>query len=85
MGEEAVNIPIELFTDSRNLYRSVMSTALVDNPRLRIEVAKLKESLKIGEISKLLQINGHDMIADCLTKKGASAVKLINILRTCRN
>ena len=42
LGELAANIPIEMFTDSRNLYRSVMSTSLVNNPRLRTEVAKLR-------------------------------------------
>ena len=85
LGESAANIPIELFTDSRNLYRSVMSTSLVDNPRLRTEVAKLQESLKAGEISKFWQIPGHDVIADCLTKKGASAEKLLNILRSSKS
>ena len=85
LGESAANIPIELFTDSRNLYQSVMSTSLVDNPRLRTEVAKLQESLKAGEISKFWQIPGHDMIADCLTKKGASAEKLLNILRSSKS
>ena len=82
--ERAEQIPIELFTDSRNLYRSVMSTSLVDNPRLRTEVAKLQESLKIGELTKLWQVPGQDMLADCLTKKGASAEKLMNILRTSK-
>ena len=85
VGETAVHIPIELFTDSRNLYRSVMSTSLVDNPRLRSDVAKLKESTKIGEMSKLWKIDGSDMIADCLTKKGACAKKLMNILHTCKS
>ena len=84
IGETAVQIPIEVFTDSRNLYRSVMSTSLVDNPRLRSDVAKLKESMKIGEMSKLWKIDGSDMIADCLTKKGACSKKLMNILHTCK-
>ena len=76
-------IPIELFTDSRNLYRSVMSTSLVDNPRLRSDVAKLKESMDIGEMKNLYKVDGSEMLADCLTKKGACPKKLLNVLRTC--
>ena len=84
LGSGAKNIPIELFTDSRNLYRSVMSTSLCDNPRLRSDVAKLKESLNIGEMNQLVKVDGSEMLADCLTKKGACSRKLMNILRTCQ-
>ena len=84
LGECAAGIPVELFTDSRNLYRSMMSTSLVDNPRLRTEVAKIQESLKKGEMHKLWQIPGQDMIADSLTKKGASVEKLLNILHSSK-
>ena len=82
-GGAAVDIPIELYTDSRNLYRSVKGTSMLDNPRLRGDVAKLKESVKNGEVSKLIKIDGQEMIADCLTKKGANSSKLMNILRKC--
>ena len=80
LGDVARDVPIELFTDSRNLHRSVMSTSLVDNPRLRADVAKLKQSLEEQELSKLWKVTGEEMIADCLTKKGASAEKLLKIL-----
>jgi hypothetical protein len=81
LGRSATKIPIELFTDCRNLYRSVMSTSLVDNPRLRTDVVKLKQSLEAGETSKFWHVTGDSMLADCLTKKGASAEKLMKILR----
>ena len=84
LGTSATNIPIELFTDSRNLYRSVMSTSLCDNPRLRSDVAKLKESLNVGEMNKLIKVDGSEMLADCLTKKGACSRNLMHILRTCQ-
>ena len=59
-------------------------TSLLDNPRLRSDVAKLKESVKNGEVSELFKIEGQEMIADCLTKKGACSSKLLSILRTCK-
>ena len=81
-GDEASNIPLDLYTDSRNLYKSVMSTSL--NERLRTDVAKLQESLKLGELQKINQISGQEMLADCLTKKGASSELLRRILRRGR-
>ena len=61
LGSTAKDIPIKLFTDSRYLYRSVMSTTLCDNPRWRSDVAKLKESLNVGEMNKLIKV----MVARC--------------------
>ena len=84
LGGEASDIPLELFTDSKNLYKSVMSTSLNENPRLRTDVAKLQESLRLGELERLSQISGFEMLADCLTKKGASSEKLRRILRRGR-
>ena len=81
LGRDAESISMELYTDSRNLHKSVMSTSLNENPRLRADVAKLQESLKTGELSKFYQISGQEMLADCLTKKGASSEKLRRILR----
>lgn len=81
LGDEASTIPIELYTDSRNLYRAVMSTSLNENPRLRTDVAKIQESLKTGETSRIILVTSHQMLADCLTKKGASSEQLKRILR----
>ena len=81
VGTEANKIPIELFTDSRNLHRSVTSTSLVDNPRMRADVAKLKQSLENRELNYFWKVAGEQMLADCLTKKGASAEKLLKILQ----
>ena len=72
LGIDADDIPLELYTDSKNLYKSVMSTSLNENPRLRTDVAKLQESLKLGELERLSLVSGVEILADCLTKKGAS-------------
>ena len=84
LGGEADKVPLDLYTDSRNLYKSVMSTSLNENPRLRTDVAKLQESLKVGELERFTQISGQEILADCLTKKGASSEKLRRILRRGR-
>ena len=79
----AAAIPLELVTDSKNLHKSVMTSTLVENPRLRTEVAKLKESLKCRELFKFDRVVGSRMVADVLTKKGAAGFKLMHLLRTC--
>ena len=81
--ERAVDVPLELVTDSKNLHKSVLGSTLVENPRLRTEVAKLKESLKNRELSKFDRVEGQRMLADVLTKKGAAGFKLMHLLRTC--
>ena len=51
---------------------------------LRVDVAVMKENLSNDEISKLVRVESKDMIADCLTKKGASSKALLKLLRTGR-
>ena len=41
-------IPMRVYTDSKNLWRSVHSTTLVEDPRLRIDIAIIKDALGTG-------------------------------------
>ena len=84
LGEIASGIPLVLATDSINLHDNILSTTSVDNPRLCIDVAILKESLKNRELSKFIHVIGKKMIADVLTKKGAASERLMQLLRTCK-
>ena len=80
--DNAIKIPVHLYTDSRNLQKSVNSTAMVDCPRLRTEIAVLKESLEKGEVDVLKRVESKEMIANCLTKQGASAKGLLQVIQT---
>ena len=81
-SEREIKIPLYVYTDSKNLWKCLHSTALVEDPRLRIDVAIIKESLEKGEIDQVIKIDSKNMIADSLTKKGASAKKLMELLKT---
>ena len=83
LGSTAEKIPLKLVTDSRNLHNSVMNSTLVENPRMRTDLAKVKNSLKDKELSEFTQVPGKEMLADVLTKKGAPGFELMKILRTC--
>ena len=48
------------------------------------DIAILKDSLKSRELNKLTLVAGERMIANVLTKKGASGDELMRVLRTCK-
>ena len=52
------------------------------SPRLRTEIAALKESIEKGEVKVLRRVDSKTMIANCLTKRGASAEGLLKVIRT---
>ena len=85
LGKQAMAVPVHLFTDSRNLFKAVESSTLVENPRVRADIAKVKESLREKELSAWHHVSGKDMLADVLTKKGAPGFKLLNVLRKCES
>lgn len=84
MGEIAASIPSNIYTDSENVRKAVHSTATVDDPRLRTEISILQESLEKEEITQLVCIPGKYMIANCMTKRGASGKDLLEILNNGR-
>ena len=45
-GSGVSKIPVNLYTDSKNVQRAVNSTSMVEDPRLRIDMACLHESLE---------------------------------------
>ena len=83
-GPDVDGIPVNLYTDSKNLVNAVNSTSMVEDPRLRLEVASLKESLQKGEVTSLIHIPGRNMLANCMTKRGASAKDLLQVIRSGR-
>ena len=81
IGSVANDIPVNLYTDSKNVSNSVDSTSMVDDPRLCVEIACLKESLEKGEITSLVRVDSDIMLANCMTKKGASSKLLLKVMR----
>ena len=79
-GMEKLNI--ECKTYSQSVLNAVHSmTALLDK-RLRVDVAILREMIGKGEIEKVTWVPNKDQLADCLTKRGSSPLKLLQVLTT---
>ena len=76
------NIPIVAYVDNKSVVEALGSTRMVDDKRLRVDVAAIKETLEKGEISNIQWVPGENQIADCLTKRGSSGYKLMNIMQS---
>lgn len=70
---------IKLRTDSKSLIENMQSTKVIQDPRLRVDVARLKQMVKLGEID-VTWVPSELQLADSLTKKGASADQLVKVL-----
>ena len=81
-GEEIEDIPVIMFTDSKNLFEAVYSTALVEDAWLIPDIAVIKDALENGTITCLRRVESEKMLANCLTKAGASSEELMTVLQT---
>ena len=76
------NLPkIELFTDSFSLKEHLDSKKIINDPRLRVDIARLREMNELKEVSFKWVPSGQQL-ADCLTKKGAATDLLREVLAT---
>ena len=81
-GPKMMKMPIVVYTDSRNLFRAVHSTGQVEDDWLIVDVAVAKEALLDGTVESVRRVSSQDMLADCLTKAGASPEKLLKVITT---
>ena len=70
---------IVLMTDSKSLKDNLESTRVIDDPRQRVDVARMKQMLKKGEI-QVRWVSSRLQLADSLTKRGASTDYLLEVL-----
>lgn len=73
-------IPIYSYVDNHSLVENVHSTKNVNEKRLRIDLAALKELVQEGCLS-LKWVKSNLQLADCLTKKGVNTLTLLNIMQ----
>ena len=69
-------MPINCYVDNKSLFDSLNSTKNVDNRRLRIDLAVLSDMIDRRELNSVKWVDTTHQLADCLTKKGASAERL---------
>ena len=63
------------------MIEAVFSIKLVDDKRLRVDIASIREFLKINDIRQIKWCAGDGQLANCMTKQGASGYELLKILQ----
>ena len=81
-GQRIQNIPCLAVTDCKNLYEAVHSTSLVEDMWLITDIAAIKEAIETGEVTEIQRVPSERMLANCLTKNGASGEELLKVMRT---
>ena len=72
-------IDIVCLVDSNNAVKAVHSSREVEDKRLRIDIAAIKEVIEKDNIH-VYHVPGRDMVANPLTKRGANCKDLMDIL-----
>ena len=55
---------------------------MVEDKRLRVDIAAIQESLKFHDITDIHWIPGHLQLANVMTKQGASGFQLLKVLQS---
>ena len=77
---EPNKIPIFAYIDNNDLYSALHSTTLVSDKKLRIDIAAIKQTMSEENVA-VKWLRSSEMIADCLTKKGADSTTLMSVIR----
>ena len=70
---------IECLTDNASLTATIKTSTTVTDKRLRVDIARLREMVDKSEIT-ISWVDGKEQLADCLTKRGASSQRLLEVL-----
>lgn len=68
-------------TDSRSLTDASYSSKTLEDSRLKIDIAVLRDYLRQKELQQIVWVSSADQLADSLTKGGAPTLKLIKALK----
>ena len=76
------NVEIQCFIDNNSLHENLHSTTNVkEEKRLILDISLIKEMLERKEVTSVSFVKSKFQLADCLTKQGASSMRLCDVLR----
>jgi len=83
-------IETRMFTDSRPLLETIVSSGQIEEKALRQSVASLKQNLEDGEVNSFSWIAGTEIVPDVFTKQGSqretlNEIVLENVFRHAQN
>ena len=84
LGLEPRTIKIEAYMDNKSVIEAILSTRLVDDKRLRVDIAAIKELIQLHDDNRIQWVPGHLQLANRMTKQGASGFNLLKVLQSGR-
>ena len=60
--------------------RAIRSKTGVSNRRLRIDLLAIKKAIEVGDVEKVVWIEGGEHVVDCLTKLGGNEKLLLEYM-----
>ena len=78
---ERDSIPVTGFTDNKSVTEALKTTKLVDDKRLRIDIASIKEMILNNNV-QVKWCPGKVQLANSLTKRGAHGMELLKVIQT---
>ena len=73
---------IEAYVDNKSIIEAILSTRLVDDNWLQVDVAAIKESLQLHDVNKIQWIPGHLQLANPMAKQGSSEFNQLKVLQS---
>ncbi|XP_067658382.1 uncharacterized protein [Haliotis asinina] len=73
-------LPLVAITDCQSLYDNLKSTNMPTEKRLRMEISSIKEMRDSGLIKRIQWVDTKHQLSDCLTKRGTSPARLLQVL-----
>ena len=71
---------IHCFVDNKSLVDTLYSSHKVEEKRLRVDMAVFQDMMGRGEVTSVSWVDTEGQLANCLTKRGASAVRLMEVI-----
>jgi transposase InsO family protein len=82
LGIQHGSVKLEAIVDNKSVVEAVYSTKMVEDKRLRLDIAAIQQSIQSKEVAAVQWCPGERQIANCMTKKGASGYSLLGVLQT---
>ena len=82
LGLDFKTINIEAYVDNKSVIEEISSTRMVEDKRLRVDIATIRELLKLHDVSRIQCVPGQLQLANVLTKQGASGFHLLKVLQS---
>ena len=81
MTNGKTDLVIKAITDNKSARDAIYSESVVEERMLRPEIAIIKDMIEDGRVLEVRWIEGKEMLADLLTKKGVNKIPLLDVIQ----